>query len=126
MNPRRPKVYNRQTSWYREHAVPCPDCGAPLSTPYVTRCRSCAKKRERNPNWLPNITNQGTGRSRTQVAFPLEGNCEECGIVPATDRHHVDGNCTHISRENLRFLCHKCHMRQHGIGKGLPRLRRAG
>jgi hypothetical protein len=53
------------------------------------------------------------GRDEARRLFPEIGDCERCG-VPATDRHHKDGDTWNNERSNLEFLCRRCHMQVDG------------
>ncbi|SRR5258706_4577355 len=51
------------------------------------------------------------GRDIARELFPVLEKCENAGCnADAVDRHHIDGNTYHNERENLMFLCRKCHM----------------
>ena len=54
------------------------------------------------------------GRGHAGRMYPVLGYCERCLVVPAYDRHHVDGNTHNNRRENLRFLCRRCHQIEDG------------
>jgi hypothetical protein len=58
--------------------------------------------------WKGDTAKAGTKRQRAQRAFQL-GQCERCD-VPATDRHHKDGNTGNNDPSNIMILCRRCHM----------------
>lgn len=33
-----------------------------------------------------------------------------CGLRPAIDRHHIDGDTTNNDRSNITLACRRCHM----------------
>ena len=41
------------------------------------------------------------------------GDCEVCGRTAATVRHHRDGDTSNNGRDNVDFLCRRCHYRAH-------------
>jgi hypothetical protein len=51
--------------------------------------------------------------------YPVLGTCEHCQRVPATDRHHQNGDAQDNRRENLAFLCRRCHMKVDGRAEQL-------
>lgn len=50
------------------------------------------------------------GRAKARRRYAVLGMCERCGLVPAEDRHHVDGDPQNNERTNVVFLCTRCHM----------------
>lgn len=68
-----------------------------------------------SPFWKAGDITVSSGRSRAQKAFVL-GSCKSCG-AKATDRHHIDGDTSNNSAENIMKLCRRCHMRIDGRGK---------
>lgn len=60
------------------------------------------------------MTHPQTGRYRAQRRYPDLGTCERCGARPAIDRHHVNGDVFDNRRENLSFLCNRCHQEVDG------------
>lgn len=50
-----------------------------------------------------------TGRYHAERRYRVLGMCEHCGLVPATERHHVDGDTFNNERPNVAFLCNRCH-----------------
>jgi hypothetical protein len=55
---------------------------------------------------------QNRGRKQARLLYPVLSPCEGCG-VEAKHRHHVDHNCLNNARSNVRFLCVKCHLKEH-------------
>ncbi len=53
------------------------------------------------------------GRARAVKLYKIIGRCEMCEDN-ATDRHHVDENTSNNERDNLLFLCRRCHMKVDG------------
>lgn len=49
------------------------------------------------------------GREICRELYPELGDCERCGD-PAVDRHHKDGDTFNNVRDNIEFLCRRCHM----------------
>lgn len=39
--------------------------------------------------------------------------CEMCGTTKNLDAHHVDRNIKNNTPENIKTLCHPCHMKSH-------------
>lgn len=39
--------------------------------------------------------------------------CENCSAMQNLDVHHTDGDIKNNSPENLKILCHSCHMKLH-------------
>lgn len=56
---------------------------------------------------------EGRGRQICRAMYPEIGLCELCGIK-ATERHHKDANTFNNVRENIMFLCHRCHTLEDG------------
>ena len=42
-----------------------------------------------------------------------KGACEICGSKENLDAHHLNGNIKDNRKENIRTLCHSCHMKLH-------------
>lgn len=56
-------------------------------------------------------THPRSGREEAQRRYPAPlGPCERCGEKPARERHHISGDTLDNRRENLLFLCVRCHM----------------
>ena len=97
----------------------CADCGKPIYK-VSTRCRSCARRGSRNPNW-GNLTgtDKNLGHQQAKRRFKL-GPCVKCG-KPSNDRHHINGNTLDNRPENILTLCRRCHMAADGRLDGLIR-----
>ena len=54
-------------------------------------------------------------RAAQLARFPV---CQECGLAPATDVHHVRGREAGDGPDNLRSLCGRCHRRITGRAGG--------
>lgn len=48
------------------------------------------------------------------MRYPTLGLCAECEAVPASERHHWDGDPFNNEPVNVVPLCHRCHMRLDG------------
>ncbi len=66
-----------------------------------------------NCNWIGSAATIKSGRSRALRAYPCKEPCELCGS-DKSERHHIDGNTKNNSRENIQFLCRRCHMKEDG------------
>jgi len=55
----------------------------------------------------------GYGRTLANRLYPELGTCEGCTVRPAEHRHHRDGDPTNNARENVAFLCRRCHVLAH-------------
>ena len=103
-------------SWWRERAI---QLGYKL--------RSASEYPESSPRgedhyaWKGEQANRDAKRNRAQRAFSLDGVvCERCQEKPATDRHHRDDDVGNNFRDNLMFLCRRCHMEIDGrLGRNL-------
>jgi hypothetical protein len=62
--------------------------------------------------WKGDNITPTTGHKRAIQMYPMKP-CEVCGREK-TERHHKDGNALNNSPENIRFLCHRCHMTEDG------------
>lgn len=62
----------------------------------------------KNNNVQPN-----TGRRRARILYKVPDVCDRCGETPSgtrkIERHHIDGNPLNNERENIAFLCLRCH-----------------
>ena len=65
-------------------------------------------KGEAHPEWKGDAATAASKRCRAVNMYEIDA-CEDCG-KPAIDRHHVDGDTGNNARENVRFLCRRCHM----------------
>lgn len=64
-----------------------------------------------HPDWKGDDARDETKRARAQRMYKLDNAlCECCSQVPATDRHHKDDDTGNNERNNLMFLCRRCHM----------------
>ena len=62
-------------------------------------------------NYSPPANPAKAGREKAQRLYPAPlGPCEACGVKPARERHHKDGDPQHNERSNVAFLCARCHM----------------
>lgn len=75
-----------------------------------------------HPSWKGNDVEPHAGNLRAIKMFPLEP-CENCGNNKS-ERHHRDGNPLNNDRNNIRFLCHRCHMIEDGRLERLHEIRR--
>lgn len=66
-----------------------------------------------NPRWNGGVSaypnHSEFKRMRLEKLQQVEGKCEECG-QEATEVHHLDGSKDNHALENLKALCHKCHL----------------
>lgn len=67
-----------------------------------------ALKGEDHYAWKGDAATAPSKRCRAVKLYQIS-DCEDCGD-PAVDRHHVDGDTGNNARENVRFLCRRCHM----------------
>lgn len=68
-----------------------------------------------NPWWKGDAAARRTGHSRARSLYPTLGACEECGLVPAVERHHRNGDTLDNRRANVALLCDRCHTRTHHL-----------
>lgn len=102
-----------QKLWYEKHSGKCADCGKKLKTPYAQRCRSCSKLGTRNPRWSTTTQNISTHYYRARAAHnERKSACVRCNDAKS-EIHHRDGDPTNNAPENIKFLCHACHMAEH-------------
>lgn len=60
--------------------------------------------------WIPAPLSLDSFRNRARKLFDLPSLCERCNEKPPVDRHHVDSNPKNNQRENISFLCRRCHL----------------
>jgi hypothetical protein len=66
-------------------------------------------------SWKGNKIKDKSGRSRALRLFKKGLACEFCGEKnKRLDRHHKDENTLNNNKENIIFLCRKCHMKIDG------------
>lgn len=69
---------------------------------------------EKHYRWAGDYVSQTGGRRRAIKMYPIEGMvCEVCDRV-STERHHRDGNAANNNKDNVMFLCRRCHMELDG------------
>jgi hypothetical protein len=56
-----------------------------------------------------------TGEYKVEGSL-LYGNCSQCGKYGLLDLHHINGRLEGHELENLKPICRKCHMKEHGVG----------
>jgi hypothetical protein len=79
-----------------------------------------------SPNRKGDNATTKAGRTRALRMFPvLPDGCETCGAGKRLDRHHKDGNTLNNNRDNIAFLCRKCHMAADGRLDRMKEVRRA-
>lgn len=69
---------------------------------------------EANPNWKGSAATPAAGRTRARAKFRDLGPCAVCRDLKST-RHHIDRNTLNNAPSNIARLCHRCHMRLHGL-----------
>lgn len=69
---------------------------------------------ENNPMWKGDDAADQTGRDRASRWFIVSRFCEKCNRKIHIERHHKDGNSLNNDRQNLQFLCRRCHMEEDG------------
>ena len=103
----------QMTKYQRYGQKTCPGCGV-LIDRESQGCRKCSpaiRRGEEHPGWKgDNLKHRNSGNWRARWLYPEIGDCERCGVKPATERHHVDGNTFNNERVNLLFVCTRCHM----------------
>jgi hypothetical protein len=78
-----------------------------------------------SPNWKGDAASQKAGRTRALRTHPVPAECERCGGAKRLDRHHKDGNTLNNERDNIAFVCRRCHMILDGRIERLGRYDRA-
>jgi transposase-like protein len=102
----------------------CHYCGSEFEAPTWRPRKVCSKACQhklmslnymgsQHPNWKGGKVSPQGGRVRARRIHPLPRTCERCD-KPAVERHHKDGDPTNNYRENLAFLCRRCHMEVDG------------
>lgn len=69
-----------------------------------------------NPGWRGDAASDETKRQRCRRRYAI-GLCDSCGL-PASDRHHKDGNTGNNDPGNIAILCRTCHMQADGRLEG--------
>lgn len=72
-----------------------------LSRKYCSR--SCANTRKE-------VTEAGMRWRAEQLR---KSACEICGTTSNLHAHHIDGDITHNTPENIQTLCNSCHLKHH-------------
>jgi hypothetical protein len=75
--------------------------------------RSCAAaflRGKRHHNWKGETARPNSHRARARENYVLPALCQECGVAPATQRHHRDGHTANNEPDNIAFVCSRCHM----------------
>ena len=68
---------------------------------------------EDHPFWKGDEATAESKRMRCRRMYPEIEKCQRCGRK-ASDRHHKDGDTGNNRRDNLFFLCRRCHMELDG------------
>ncbi len=80
------------------------------------------KRGENHPNWVGDVISEKGGRARALRIYKVIPNCRICNSS-RSERHHKDGNTANNSKENMDFLCRRCHMSVDGrIKSSIKRL----
>jgi len=66
----------------------------------------------RHANWVGSDVSVKGGRTRALRLYP-QGPCVDCGSEKG-ERHHVNGDTSDNSPENVKFPCRSCHMKCDG------------
>jgi len=118
--------------------VECGCCGKPLKRkPHELKSsksgklfcsKSCAvsknnelRRDENHPNWNGG---NASGYYRRKGLRESNGQCEVCGYDKVSEIlqvHHIDGNRTNNSSDNLQILCPTCHCEIHWGPNGTER-----
>lgn len=72
---------------------------------------------EKHPRWAGDHPLPLTGRNRARRRYVELGACVQCGLVPATQRHHRDRDTGNNTPENIAFLCKSCHDQAHNADR---------
>jgi hypothetical protein len=77
-----------------------------------------------NPKWIGDNAGKREWRRRTRRTFQLTGICEMEGCKEiATNRHHLDEDTSNLDKNNIMFLCSRCHALLHANRIGSVRQR---
>jgi len=81
------------------------------------------RKGKYSPSWKGNkALSKAAGHLRAQTMYPIIGICELCNKEKAEDRHHIDINILNNDRNNILFVCKKCHAKIDGRSKRLVKM----
>jgi hypothetical protein len=107
----------------RKPLAECPVCGKPVKAHGNVTCScACANKHFRSgadsPNWrggeTGTVKNGINTKEYRRIAFKAHGkHCAICGYDRVIDVHHLDGDRTNNSPENLIPLCRNHHAELH-------------
>jgi len=87
-------------------------CRTGYHHPEATKKILSEQKRGSNgPSWKGDNASQQAGRLRAQRMYPSQP-CEACGMEDG-HRHHKDRNTLNNNRDNIEFLCGRCHKLRH-------------
>ena len=66
--------------------------------------------------WKGSGATDASKRSRTIRRFEISANdnCQNCKVVPAVERYHLDGQLDNIDPENIILVCRRCCMELDG------------
>lgn len=92
----------------------CPGCGEKKAR-HAAFCRSCSPftRGSNHYGWKGDETSAHGKRGRSANTPIIDGALCKCG-APAVDRHHRDGDPGNNTKENLEWLCRRCHMDKDG------------
>ena len=77
--------------------------------------RNRLKHGKDHPRWKGDDITERSGRCRALRMYPDVGPCQDCGSTVKVERHHIDDNTKNNERENIAFLCRKCHRGRDGL-----------
>lgn len=80
------------------------------NTPIIDVGKHQRQMGTKNSNWKGEKASKAAGHARACVLFELPSTCENCGAPTQLERHHKDGNALHNSKQNIQFVCRRCHM----------------